>query len=214
MANNLNFQNAWWNNLGGNSFTTSVQQPTQNYSKWYGITSASPSIASKVWQNRANEVLDRQKQISQTNYNPATAPTPQANNQSVSTVPTANANYNVLRGLVNPQVNQNMPSDQEVVNNYNEWRKNNPNAAGQDWKMELANGVTLTEQNVNNILNPYGAGRPEGVPSYFPDEVTNYQFLRARNPNANEAQLQAIQNRQNSWQPNYLAWLGNYQIGR
>ena len=150
-------------------------------------------------------------------YNPATstpvqptiqtAQTPQATQTAIT--PENSPNYYASSDLLN------LPSNQDIVNEYNKWRKNNPNAAGQNWKMQLANGVTLTEENVNNILNPYGAGRPEGVPAYVPEEVANNhlynQLLRLKNPNAGEAQLQAIQNR---WQPNYSAWLGNYQIGR
>ena len=108
--------------------------------------------------------------------------------------------YNRARGLLNLKVNSNLPSDQEILNAYNDWRKNNPNAAGQDWKMQLANGVTLTEQNINNILNPYGVGKPEGVPSYVPAEVENRNLLAMRNPNWSEAQYQQALN---SLQPYY-----------
>ena len=64
--------------------------------------------------------------------------------------PENSPNYYNARGLLNLKVDTDLPTDQEVLNNYNEWRKNNPKAAGQDWKMQLANGVTLTEENVNN----------------------------------------------------------------
>ena len=137
------------------------------------------------------------------NPNPKSTPvkysTPQANNNNAD---------NSLRGLLN------LPSNQDIVNNYNEWRKNNPNAAGQDWQMKLANGVTLTEENVNNILNPYGFGKPDGVPAYVPEEVVTNQLLRLANPNyqnATEAQYQTMQNR---WQPNLQGLLGTYHIGR
>ena len=69
--------------------------------------------------------------------------------------------------------------------------------------MKLANSVTLTEENVNNILNPYGFGKPDGVPAYVPEEVVTNQLLRLANPNypnATEAQYQTMQNR---WQPNF-----------
>ena len=130
--------------------------------------------------------------IPQTKYNPATstpAQTPQATQTAITP---ENRNYYASRGLFNLKVDSDLPTDQDVLNNYNEWRKNNPNAAGQDWKMQLANGVTLTEENVNNILNPYGAGRPEGVPAYVPEEfeVMNRNLLAMRYPKWSEAQYQ------------------------
>jgi len=187
MADNFNPQNAWWNK--GTIPVKTFQQP-RNYQfsferpndnggfNWRGI----------LYNHGRNS------------YNPATSipvqpttPTaqiPQATQTAIT--PENNPNYYNARGLFNLKVDSDLPTDQDVVNNYNEWRKNNPNAAGQDWKMQLANGVTLTEENVNNILNPYGAGRPEGVPAYVPEEfeVMNRNLLAMRYPKWSEAQYQ------------------------
>jgi len=197
---------------GGNYYSpVTVQPPTANYQ--FSFERPNNNGGSN-WQNALFNRNDYNP-VTSTHVQPTTptAQTPQATQTAIT--PENNPNYYNARGLLNLKVDSDLPTDQDVLNNYNEWRKNNPNAAGQDWKMQLANGVTLTEENVNNILNPYGAGRPEGVPAYVPEEVANNhlynQLLRLKNPNAGEAQLQAIQNR---WQPNYSAWLGNYQIGR
>ena len=50
------------------------------------------------------------------------------------------------------------PNNQDILNQYNAWLKaGNP---GNTFEWRLADGTTITEQNVNNILNPYGLGKP------------------------------------------------------
>ena len=89
------------------------------------------------------------------------------------------------------------PSNQDILNQYNAWlRAGNP---GNTFEWRLADGTTITEQNVNNILNPYGFGKPEGVPSYIPEEIQQHDITKAMNPNWTEAQ---IQRQQNSLNPN------------
>ena len=84
------------------------------------------------------------------------------------------------------------PSNQDILNQYNAWlRAGNP---GNTFEWRLADGTTITEQNVNNILNPYGFGKPEGVPSYIPEEVQQRNIISAMNPNWTEAQIQRQQN--------------------
>ena len=157
-----------------------VQQPTANYRFSFERPNNNGGFN---WQKFL---------IPQTNYNFATStpvqtPQPQTNNNGYDAYLRARQTP-----LFNLKVDSDLPTDQDVLNNYNEWRKNNPNAAGQDGKMQLANGVTLTEENVNNILNPYGAGRPEGVPAYVPEEfeVMNRNLLAMRYPKWSEAQYQ------------------------
>ena len=173
---------------GGNYYSpVTVQPPTANYQ--FSFERPNNNGGSN-WQNALFNRNDYNP-VTSTHVQPTTptaqTPQPQTNNNGYDAYLRARQTP-----LFNLKVDSDLPTDQDVLNNYNEWRKNNPNAAGQDWKMQLANGVTLTEENVNNILNPYGAGRPEGVPAYVPEEfeVMNRNLLAMRYPKWSEAQYQ------------------------
>ena len=195
----LNYpQNAWWKNLFGGSSVPSYSDVFGGYN--------SQSLGRL---NRANQNPVQPTTIApqQTVQPPQTAITPENS-----------PNYYASRGFLNLKVDSDLPTDQDVLNNYNEWRKNNPKAAGQDWKMQLANGVTLTEENVNNILNPYGTGRPEGVPkfvpTYVPEAVMNRNLLAMRKPNWTEAQYQQYLNQRPEYKNSLLLDLMPKSQGR
>ena len=106
---------------GGNYYSpVTVQPPTANYQFSFERPNNNGGFN---WQKFL---------IPQTNYNFATstpvqptiqpAQTPQATQTAIT--PENNPNYYASSDLLN------LPSNQDIVNEYNKWRKNNPNAVG------------------------------------------------------------------------------------
>ena len=130
------------------------------------------------------------------------ADNPNAWTKYLNIVPKSQPETLATTSASSPKQNQNIekllnfsgiaPSNQDILNQYNAWlRAGNP---GNTFEWRLADGTTITEQNVNNILNPYGFGKPEGVPSYIPEEIQQHDITKAMNPNWTEAQIQRQQN--------------------
>ena len=192
MADNIYPQNAWWNTGGvptfptnwKNSYTFGIknansipvknpQQPTQQQTN--NNESLLPEL-NRVLENSKRDFLTRMNSNNARDYwrENGTAP-------PIVGTPTE-LNYS--------------PSNEEILNDYDAWlAKGN---TGNTWQMKLANGVTLDQQNIHNILsqngNKYLYEKPEGVPDYVPVEVENHNNLVKLRPNFTEAQLQKTMN--------------------